>query len=115
MGEKNLIDEWREKKFGIFDGSLVHVELVLDMVKIFEGSGTEFVGRVEVDVGSNEQVGEVFRGYVAGPGGVVARGAGGLHGDGVVSLGPEVQGTGVGEARVRGAEVVDGEGGLGDG
>jgi hypothetical protein len=68
----------------------VHVELVLGVVTIFDGASTEFVCRVEVKAGSNEQVGKVFRGNVAGPGDVVTRGAGGFHGDGVVGLGPEV-------------------------
>ena len=45
----------------------MHIELVLDVVKIFLGSSTEFVGRIEVEAGSDKQVGKVFRGNVAGP------------------------------------------------
>ncbi len=93
----------------------MHVELVSDESKIFDGSSAEFVCRIEVEAGSYKQVGNVFHGNVAGPGGMAVRGAGGLHGDGVVGLGPEVEETGVGEARVHGAEVVNGEGGLGEG
>ncbi len=45
----------------------MHIELVLDVVKIFLGSSTEFIGRIEVEAGSDKQVGKVFRGHVAGP------------------------------------------------
>jgi hypothetical protein len=68
----------------------VHVELVAIVVKSFDGLSTEFVCRVEVDAGGNQQVGKVFRGNVTGPRGMVARGTGGFHGDGVVRLGPEM-------------------------
>ncbi len=52
---------------GIFDGSLMHEELILDVVDIFQGSSTEFICRIEVEAGSYKQVWKVFRGNVAGP------------------------------------------------
>ena len=57
----------RRRSWWIFDGSVVHIKFVLDVVKIFLGSSTEFVGRIEVEAGSDKQVGKVFRGNVAGP------------------------------------------------
>ena len=45
----------------------------------------------------------------------MAGGAGSLHGEGVIRLGPEVEETRVREARFCGAEIVDREGGFGEG
>ncbi len=62
------------------EGSRMYVELVLNVVEVLAGAGPKLVRGIEVEAGGDDQVGEIVRGDITGPGGVVAGGAGRLHG-----------------------------------